>query len=225
VTGVIGMLDVAGFPGLMEIGAVVLAFIIIVALMTYQVAYSRLIFVSGLERHLPRIFTHLNPRTRNPVTAILIQGVLSSLILVGLYSQSSMANVTVYLQGGLSTVWLLSGFFFLVPVLVARKRYADRYAAEEFWRIPGGMVGVWITVIVGSLATAGGIYYSFVTPWIDVPQATWMTWVGSISLGMFALGLTVYIFGRRSARKVSQDDALAHLAVFDLTKTAEDTTT
>ncbi len=84
VTGIIGMLDVAGFPGLMEICAVVLAGIIIVALMTYQVAYSRLIFVSGLERHLPpRIFTHLNPRTRNPVTAILIQGVISSLILVG----------------------------------------------------------------------------------------------------------------------------------------------
>ena len=60
--------------------------------------------------------------------------------------------------------------------------------------------------------------------WIDVPQATWMTWVGGISLGMFALGLTVYIFGRRSARKVSQDDALAHLAVFDLTKTELDTT-
>ena len=58
VTGVIGMLDVAGFPGLMEVCAVVLALIIIVALMTYQVAYSRLIFVSGLERHLPRIFTH-----------------------------------------------------------------------------------------------------------------------------------------------------------------------
>jgi hypothetical protein len=48
---------------------------------------------------------------------------------------------------------------------------------------------------------------------------------------MFVLGLTVYVFGRRSARKVSQDDALAHLAVFDLTKTeldetkAKDTTT
>ena len=46
-TGVIGMLDVAGFPGLMEICAIVLALIIVVALMTYQVAYSRLIFVSG----------------------------------------------------------------------------------------------------------------------------------------------------------------------------------
>lgn len=170
VTGVVGMLDVAGFPGLMEICAVVLAFIVVVALMTYQVAYSRLIFVSGLERHLPRIFTHLNPRTRNPVTAVLIQGVISSLILVGLYSQSSMANVTVYLQGGLSTVWLISGFFFLIPVVIARKKYADRYANEQFWRIPGGMTGVWITVVVGTLATIGGIYYSFVTPWIDVPR-------------------------------------------------------
>jgi hypothetical protein len=80
------------------------------------------------------------------------------------------------------------------------------------------MVGVWITVVVGTLGTIGGIYYSFVTPWINVPAATWMTWVGSISLGMFALGLVVYIFGRRSAHKMTQDDALAHLAVLDLNK-------
>ena len=225
VTGVIGMLDVAEFPGLMEICAVVLALIIVVALMTYQVAYSRLIFVSGLERHLPRIFTHLNPRTRNPVSAILIQGVISSLLIVGLYSQSSLVNTTIFLQGGLSTVWLLSGFFFLIPVVIARKKYADRYENEKFWRIPGGMVGVWITVIVGTLGTIGGVYYSFAKSWLTsagVGDAEWMKWVGSISVGMFALGLVVYIFGRRSAHKVSQEDALAHLAVFDLT--ADDST-
>jgi hypothetical protein len=113
-------------------------------------------------------------------------------------------------------VWLISGFFFLIPVIIARKKYADRYASEQFWRIPGGMVGVWLTVIVGTLGTIGGIYYSFVTPWIDVSSATWMTWVGGISLGMFALGLVVFVFGRRSARKVSQEDALAHLAVLEL---------
>lgn len=49
-----------------------------------------------------------------------------------------MANVTVYLQGGLSTVWLLSGFF-LIAVVVARKKYADRYDSEQFWRIPDGL--------------------------------------------------------------------------------------
>jgi glutamate:GABA antiporter len=216
VTGVIGNLGTSGFPGLMEVCAVVLAVIVFVAMTTYQVAYSRLIFVSGLERHLPRIFTHLNPRTRNPVTAVLIQGVLSSLLLVGLYSQSSMANVTVYLQGGLSVVWLISGFFFFVPLVIARKKYADRYESEDFWRIPGGMPAVYAVAAVGIVATCAGVYYSFASPWIDVPAATWMTWVGSIAVGMFVLGAIVYFFGRRSAAKVSQEDALAHLAVLEL---------
>jgi amino acid transporter len=216
VTGVIGNLGVSGFPGLMEGAAVVLAIIVFVAMTTYQVAYSRLIFVSGLERHLPRIFTHLNPRTRNPVTAVLIQGVLSSLILVGLYSQSSMANVTVYLQGGLSVVWLISGFFFFIPLVIARKKYADRYESEDFWRIPGGMPAVYAVATIGIVATCAGVYYSFASPWIDVPPATWMTWVGSIAAGMFVLGAIVYFFGRRSAAKVTKEDALAHLAVLEL---------
>lgn len=222
VTGVIGMLGVAAPKGVMEVAAVVLAGIIFVALVAYQIAYSRLIFVSGLERHLPRIFTHLNPRTRNPVTAVLIQGVLSSLILVGLYSQSSMANVTIFIQGGLSTVWLVSGVFFLFPVIIARKKYADRYANEQFWRIPGGSVGVWVTVIVGTIGTIGGVYYSFAKSWIkDVPDSTWMTWTGGISIGIVALGVAVYVFGRRAAHKTSSEDALAHLAVLDLTKKNE----
>jgi amino acid transporter len=222
VTGVIGMLGTAAPKGVMEGAAIVLAVIVFVALMSYQVTYSRLIFVSGLERHLPRIFTHLNPRTRNPVTAILIQGVLSSVILVGLYSQSSMANVTIFLQGGLSTVWLISGFFFLIPVIIARKKYADRYAAEKFWRIPGGMVGVWITVIVGTLGTIAGVYYSFAKSWLTssgVGDAEWMKWVGSIAVGMVLLGVVVYFFGRRSAHKTSAEDSLAHLAVLDLNTT------
>ncbi|PRC52964.1 APC family permease, partial [Mycobacterium sp. ITM-2017-0098] len=85
-----------------------------------------------------------------------------------------------------------------------------------------GMVGVWITVIVGTIGTIGGIYYSFAKSWLTssgVGDAEWMMWGGSISLAMVALGVVVYFFGRRSAHKTSQDDALAHLAVFDLTKT------
>ena len=220
VTGVVGMLGKAAPKGVMEVAAIAFACIVFVIMVTYQVAYSRLIFVSGLERHLPRIFTHLNPRTRNPVTALLIQGVISSLILVGLYSQASMANVTVFIQGGMSTVWLISGFFFLIPVIVARKKYADRYASEQFWRIPGGMVGVWITITVGTIGTIGGIYYSFAKSWLkDVGDSVWMTWTGSIAIGMILLGVIVYFFGRRSAHKVSSEDALAHLAVLDLGNT------
>ena len=80
-------------------------------------------------------------------------------------------------------------------------------------------------MIVGTVGTIGGIYYSFAKSWLEsagVGDAEWMTWVGSISLGMVALGAVVYFLGRRSAHKVSQDDALAHLAVFELDKESED---
>ncbi len=109
-------------------------------------------------------------------------------------------------------------------MVIARKKYADRYESEKFWRIPGGMVGVWITVVVGTVGTIGGVYYSFAKSWlanVGVGDAEWMRWVGSISLGMILLGVIVYFFGRRSAHKLSSEDALAHLAVLDLTKTEE----
>jgi glutamate:GABA antiporter len=35
-------------------------------------------------------------------------------------------------------------------------------------------------------------------------------------VAMFILGFIVFFFGRRSAAKVSQEDALAHLAVLEL---------
>jgi amino acid transporter len=205
----------------MEACAVVLAIIVFTALATYAIAYSRLIFVSGLERHLPRIFTHLNPRTRNPVTAILIQGAISSVLIVGLFSQSSLANVTIYLTGGLSVVWLASGLFFFIPLLIARVKYADRYATEDFWRIPGGKPGVWVTCITGIASTLAGIYYSFATSWLpDVPDSTWMTWLGSIVAGTLVVMGLVFYFGRRSAAKLTKEDALAHLAKLDLSSEA-----
>jgi amino acid transporter len=75
---VVGVAKVFGYAGagwLQGVAAVGIAVVIFVAFSVYQSAYSRLVFVPGLGRHLPRVFTHLNARTRNPVTALLIQGV------------------------------------------------------------------------------------------------------------------------------------------------------
>ena len=139
----------------MPVAALVLCVVMVIASATYESAYSRLIFVSGLERHLPRLFTHLNPRTRNPVTAILIQGVISSTMIVVLYSQSSLDEVFFYLQGSLTVMWLFSGFFFFVPLVIARYKYADRYASETLLADPRRHARrVRPSAVIGSLATA-----------------------------------------------------------------------
>jgi amino acid transporter len=216
VTGVTAALGAAGVPGLMEVGSLLVAVILMIAMTTYQSAYSRLIFVSGLERHLPRLFTHLNPRTRNPVTAILIQGAISSTMIVVLFSQANLTNVVLYLTGALSVVWLLSGFFFFIPLVLARHKYADRYASETFWRIPGGLPVVYLVALVGCAGTAAGIYYSFALPWSeDISRGEWMSWVGGLTGAVVLAAVAVYYFGRRSAAKVSTEDALAHLAVLE----------
>lgn len=216
VTGVMQALSTAGIPGLMEVCAIGVVIIVIMAMATYQSAYSRLIFVSGLERHLPRIFTHLNPKTRNPVTAILVQSVISTAIIVGLASQASLTNVFLYLTGSLTVIWLFSGFFFFIPVIIARYRYADRYVNETFWRIPGGKPAVWVVGVVGSVGTAIGIYWTFKVPLIlDQATGEWIRWVGTICGIALLAAVLIYVFGGRSARKLSSEDALAHLAVFD----------
>lgn len=84
---------------------------------------------------------------------------------------ASLVNVTIYLTGALSVVWLASGFFFFIPPLIARVKYADRYASEDFWRIPGGKPGVWVTCVIGMASTIACMYYFFASPWIDVPRA------------------------------------------------------
>jgi amino acid transporter len=221
ITGVMGALDASGIRGLMPVGAVTLSIVMLLAMMTYQSAYARLIFVSGLERHLPRLFTHLNPRTRNPVTAVLIQGVISSTLIVVLFSQSSLTTTFLYLQGALTVIWLFSGFFFFIPLAIARWKYADRYAAEDFWRIPGGKPAAVAVSTVGSIGTAAGIYYAYTLPFAStIPKSDWMLWVGVITLVTLFGGMLVYYFGRRSAAKLSEPDALAHLAVLDLNPSA-----
>lgn len=217
ITGVARVFGILDVPGLQAIAAVGIAVISLVAFSIYQSAYSRLVFVSGLERHLPRLFTHLNARTRNPITALLIQGVISSILVVVLYSQQSLTTVFLSLQGALTVLWLVSGYFFLVPVIIARFKYADRYAQETFWRMPGGRAGAIAVSLVGIAGTTAGIYYTFTLPFsADIEKSTWMTNLGVISAVTVAVAVVVFVLGRRSANKTSDDQRLAHLAVLEL---------
>jgi glutamate:GABA antiporter len=220
VVGVAKVFGFAGASGLQGIAAIGIAVVIFIAFSVYQSAYSRLVFVSGLERHLPRLFTHLNARTRNPVTALLIQGVITSIAVVILYSQQSLTTIFLSLQGALTVLWLASGFFFLVPVIIARFKYADRYATEKFWRIPGGKPGAIIVSLIGIAGTSAGIYYTFTLPFSpDIAVSTWETTLGVICAVVLVAAGGVYIFGRRSGQKLSDDQRLAHLATLEAPET------
>ena len=58
----------------------------------YNYSFSRLLFVSGLERRMPRQLGTVNSRTKVPVHAIITQTVLSSLFVVRSSTQGSVAT-------------------------------------------------------------------------------------------------------------------------------------
>lgn len=194
-----------------KIIALTMIAVILMADVTYQQTFSRLLYVSGLERHLPRIFTHINARTKNPVPALLFTGALSSVVIIVFYSQSSLQNTFLILQGALTVTWVIAGLFFFVPVPLARRMYRARYS-ERFWRIPGGFPGMLTVVGIGLIASLVGIYYTLIEPFSSsISKSTWTASVAGTVGAFIILAAVIYITGSRSGRKTSEEELLASL--------------
>ena len=111
----------------------------------------------------------------------------------------------------MTIMWLLAGIFFFVPVLLARRRYAERYKAS-FWRIPGGMTGAAITVLVGLAGTGLGIYYTYIEPFSSsIKKSTWTITVTVVCGGLLLMAAIIYRFGRRAGARQSEEELLASM--------------
>lgn len=215
-----GVTGVAAAAGSLSTGlGVLVAFGIVLAVMsqgvTYQNTYSRLLFVSGVEHRLPRVFAHISSRTRNPVPALLLQAVVASVVIIVFYSQASLSAVLNIYLAGLVGVWSLSLLYLYVGIWSAR-RHPDWYEARgaAVWKIPGGSVGKWITLGVGFLFTLASIYYVFAIPWTsDISTPRWITYMGGLMLVFIVGGVLVWFRSGGTSRRIAADEELAQYAV------------
>src|SRR5436190_18443629 len=78
----------------------------------YNYSFSRLLFVSGLERRLPRQLGQVSVRTKVPIRAIITQTVLSSLFVVAVFNPALGSDNTQkaywLFQAGVTVIWCLS---------------------------------------------------------------------------------------------------------------------
>jgi uncharacterized membrane protein YdcZ (DUF606 family) len=132
-------------------------------------------------------------------------------VILVFYSQSSLQNTFLILQGALTVTWLIAGLFFFIPVPLARKMYPERYS-ERFWRIPGGFTGAVIIVGIGLLASLVGIYYTLIEPFSSsISKATWTASVAGMVGALVVLAAVIYVAGSRSGRKTSEEELLTSL--------------
>jgi glutamate:GABA antiporter len=183
----------------------------------YQNTYSRLLFVSGVEHRLPRVFAHISPRTRNPVPALLLQAVVASVIIAIFFSQASLAAVLNIYLAGLVGVWSLS-LYYLYSGIISARRHPEWYEArgDAVWMIPGGWIGVGLTALVGVIFTTASIYYVFAIPWTgDISSDQWILYMGGLMVAFILSGVIVWFLGLSRAKSVSAEADLAEYAVHD----------
>ncbi len=135
------------------IAGVIVAFAICLAVssqdVAYMNAYSRLLFISGIEKRLPTVFGQVTSRSRVPVPALVLQALGSILIILVFSSQPNLAVAFNIYIGALVTVWCAALFYLYFGIVRARALYADEYnkRGTAIWRIPGGKIGVWVVAV------------------------------------------------------------------------------
>jgi amino acid transporter len=154
----------------------------------YNYSFSRLLFVSGLERRMPARLGRVNENTKVPVNAILLQTALASIFTIvtfGPWAQSSNFPSQVYLvfQAAVTVIWCLSMVLLFGDIFLVKRAFPQRF--EEVKVAPTGLL--YACGIVGMAASAVGAIVTFKDPWNPsiFSVGSWRLWlviVGGISV-------------------------------------------
>lgn len=177
----------------------------------YMNSYSRLLFISGVERRLPLVVGHVNERTRVPVPAILVQALGANLIVLLFASQAQLAVAYNIYLAALVAVWCASLYYLYFGIIKARRSLGALYQSRgnDVWKIPGGKLGVWLVALWGIIFNSIGIYYVFALPWTtDISLKGWRIWLGMISLVVILSGVLIFLKSRRKVQQLNLQEEM-----------------
>jgi glutamate:GABA antiporter len=220
-------LGLGGFWG--NLVALILAGFFLFITVVYNYSFARLIFVSGLDRRLPRVMSHVNAN-KVPDVAVWVQTVIAGLFtllaFVVLPSASSggaavdvQTRIYDVLQAAVTVIWCISMVVLFIDVLIILRRFQSAFEARRLAN-PGVF---WVCSIVGALAALIGIVATLSGSWTplisndagtvsiagaEIAYGTWFWWVGGIALASMVVGALLYLLGRRTEAAARRGDAL-----------------
>jgi glutamate:GABA antiporter len=155
----------------------------------YNYSFSRLLFVSGLERRMPSAFGKVNKETKVPVNAVLLQTVIASIFTIvtfGPWAQNGNFPAQVYLifQAAVTVIWCLSMILLFADVYLVKRAYPEKFEEMKVASTPvlllAGLVGIGAS-LVGAIVT-------FKDPWNAAifSVGSWRLWLAIVA-GVSAL--------------------------------------
>ena len=120
---------------------------------------ARIPFVAGLDRYLPEAFGRIHPEYGSPYVAILVQGIISSLIIVTGYFATNVSEAYLSLVDITLIVYFLPYLYLFAAAVVLRFREGLR---PGIIAMPGGKPGSVLIAALGFLATLISIILALV---------------------------------------------------------------
>lgn len=187
-----------GLGGVSAVSALMITIGSIGGVGAWLAATSRLPFVAGIDRTLPAAFGKLHPKWGTPVFALCVQvGIAAVFTVLGQAGTSVKAAYDI-----LVNMVIIAFFIPYALMYAAMIRVQWMPAGDEVRRVPGGRPVAVLLGVLGFITVAVSIVLACLPPAGDPrPELAVLKVVGS-SLAMVALGVVLYIVGRRKGRAV-----------------------
>ena len=187
--------------------ALVLVWFFVSNTVVYNYSFSRLLFVSGLERRMPAALGRVNER-KVPVAAVLTQTVLSSLFVLAIFNPlmgNDNTQKTYWLfQAAVTVIWCLSMVLLFSDVFLVKRAFPARF--EEV-RVSHPSV-LYASGVIGVCASAFGAYVTFRNPWTPLFKVDdWRLWLAVLVGVSAAAAVAIYAVSQWTHRPRSSEPA------------------
>ncbi len=168
-------------------------------------AYSRLLFVGGVEKRLPESMAKVSPKTKTPWPAMLVQAIGGSIVILIFATQVQLTVTYNLYLAALVAIWCASLFYIYFALIKARTKYSALYIerGNAVWKIPGGKFGLWFCCVGGIIFNALAIYYVFAKPWVGgISKTSWLIWLIAICVTVIIAGVIMFFVGKKNVNSV-----------------------
>ncbi len=178
----------AGVPWLVAPMAVLITLGGVVSLAAWLIGPAKGLGIVAEEGNMPPLFDRTN-KYGAPVAVLVIQAIIGSLVSL-LYVFLPSVNQAYWILSAM-TVELLCIVYVLVFASVIKLRYSQPNTPRPF-KIPGGMIGIWLVGGLGIFGTAFAFIVGLMPP--SYFTTSGLVYVGSVLLGTFLLAVPPLVF-------------------------------
>jgi glutamate:GABA antiporter len=164
----------------------------------WLIGSARLLFVGGLNRQLPPIFSRTQARWKTPYVAMLVQGVLSAAFIVVANQGDTVKGAYQKLVNATLIVYFIPYLYMFAAAIRLRGEVAREPRAVP---IPGGRAGSLLWNGLGLVTTGVAIVLSLIPPADVANKARFFGQVFAGSFGFVAAGLVLHAVAARSRER------------------------